>query len=116
MLLLVHVPGREAGAEELKDDELEVGMGIHNEAGSERAKADLPSNVRTMLKYMLDQSDKDRAFLKVSSPDDTVLLINNLVSLQPRSLPYTCQTNLSPGRSQRPRNGLHNHRSRPPAL
>ena len=31
-----------------------------------------------MLKYTLDQSDKDRAFLSVSSNDDTVLLVNNL--------------------------------------
>lgn len=31
-----------------------------------------------MLKYMLDQSDEDPAFLSVSSSDETVLLINNL--------------------------------------
>jgi dihydroxyacetone kinase len=78
-LLHVHVPGREAGGdEELKQDEVEIGMGIHNEPGSEKSKDDLPGIVKTMLKYMLDQSDSDRAFLKVTSKDETVLLINNL--------------------------------------
>ena len=78
-LLHVHVPGREAGGdEELKQDEVEIGMGIHNEPGSEKSKDSLPGIVKTMLKYMLDQSDSDRAFLNVSSKDDTVLLLNNL--------------------------------------
>lgn len=78
-LLHVHVPGREADdAEDLKSNEVEIGMGIHNEPGSEKSTSDLPGIVRTMLKYMLDQSDRDRAFLKVSSSDETVLLVNNL--------------------------------------
>ena len=75
----VHVPGREAGeADALKQDEVEIGMGIHNEAGSEKAKADLPTLVKTMLKYMLDQSDKERAFINISSSDQVVCLVNNL--------------------------------------
>ncbi|KAK4554293.1 dihydroxyacetone kinase Dak1 [Recurvomyces mirabilis] len=74
----VHVPGRGATEEELKENEIEIGMGIHNEPGSEKTKADLPANVKTMLKYMLDSSDKDRAFLSASSSDETVLLVNNL--------------------------------------
>ena len=78
----VHVPGREIGdADELKQDEVEIGMGIHNEPGSEKTTSDLPGIVKTMLKYMLDQSDSDRAFLKISSSDQTVLLINNLGSV-----------------------------------
>ncbi|QIW94935.1 hypothetical protein AMS68_000453 [Peltaster fructicola] len=75
----VHVPGRDAGEEdELKKDEVEIGMGIHNETGSLRVTSDLPGTVKTMLKHMLDQSDKDRAFLKINSSDQSVLLINNL--------------------------------------
>ena len=75
----VHVPGREVGeADDLKQNEVEIGMGIHNEPGSEKTTSDLPGIVKTMLKYMLDQSDKDRAFLKVSSSDQTVLLVNNV--------------------------------------
>ncbi|KAK6006908.1 hypothetical protein QM012_005916 [Aureobasidium pullulans] len=77
----VHVPGRkvtEAGEDELTFEEVEIGMGIHNEAGSERTKADLPSLVEQMLAHMLDEEDKERSFLKVSSEDETVVLINNL--------------------------------------
>ncbi|PPJ60959.1 hypothetical protein CBER1_08590 [Cercospora berteroae] len=74
----VHVPGREDHKEDLKRDEIELGMGIHNEAGSQRAAANLPENIKLMLKNMLDQSDEDRAFLKILSSDEIVLLINNL--------------------------------------
>lgn len=75
----VHVPGREVSEEEeLKQDEVEIGMGIHNEPGSEKTTAKLPQIVSTMLRYMLDSSDKDRAFLSVSKSDETVLLVNNL--------------------------------------
>jgi len=75
----VHVPGRAVGGEdELKQDEVEIGMGIHNEPGSEKTTTDLPGIVKTMLKYMLNPSDKDRAFLSLSESDETVLLVNNL--------------------------------------
>ncbi|KAF2670468.1 putative dihydroxyacetone kinase [Microthyrium microscopicum] len=76
----VHVPGRdESNEDDLKSNEVELGMGIHNEAGSARLKdADLPTLVKTMLAHLLDQSDKDRAFLKIDSQDSVVLMINNL--------------------------------------
>ncbi|KAI5235697.1 dihydroxyacetone kinase [Aureobasidium subglaciale] len=76
----VHVPGRkvtEAGEDELAFEEVEIGMGIHNEAGSERTKADLSSLVQRMLTHMLD-GDKERGFLRVSDDDEAVILINNL--------------------------------------
>jgi len=80
----VHVPGRAPGGEdELKENEIEVGMGIHNEPGSERTTSELPGTVKTMLRYMLDPFDKDRAFLQVSKSDDTVLLVNNLGGVSP---------------------------------
>ncbi|KAI1825565.1 dihydroxyacetone kinase [Xylaria intraflava] len=77
----VHVPGRvvadpkEEGS--LGAEEVEVGMGIHNEAGSGRAKVELPELVTTMLTQLLDKNDKDRAFLDVNS-NEVVLLVNNL--------------------------------------
>ncbi|KAH9828925.1 Dihydroxyacetone kinase 1 [Teratosphaeria destructans] len=76
----VHVPGRKVDESEetLKQDEVEIGMGIHNEPGSEKTTSDLPGLVKTMLRYMLDPADKDRAFLSVSGADETVLLVNNL--------------------------------------
>ena len=81
----VHVPGRSKAdvEDELKLEEIEVGMGIHNEAGSERTTAELPALVEKMLKYMLDPSDKDRAFLSVSKSDETVVLVNNLGGVSP---------------------------------
>jgi dihydroxyacetone kinase len=74
----VHVPGR--GKQEeglLGDGEVEIGMGIHNEAGSSREVVGLPELVGKMLKQMLDQEDEDRAFLRVNS-NEVVLLVNNL--------------------------------------
>ncbi|GKT84732.1 dihydroxyacetone kinase [Colletotrichum tofieldiae] len=77
----VHVPGRAipGGEDEgaLQLGEAELGMGIHNEPGSGREKADLPELVGKMLTQLLDQSDEDRAFLNVNS-NEVVLLINNL--------------------------------------
>lgn len=74
----VHVPGRVVDASEsLGPKEVEVGMGIHNEPGSSREEMELPQLVERMLAQLLDQSDKDRAFLNVNS-NEVVLLINNL--------------------------------------
>lgn len=84
----MHVPGRSAdGAEdELKESEVEIGMGIHNEAGSERKTTDLPNLVKTMLSHCLDPADKDRSFLEISSQDEVVLLVNNLGGVSPLEL------------------------------
>ncbi|KAM3563220.1 hypothetical protein MY1884_001370 [Beauveria asiatica] len=80
-----HVPGRaEEGENErassasgLARGEVEIGMGIHNEPGCEKARLALPQLVARMLAQLLDGSDKDRAFLKVNS-NEVVLLVNNL--------------------------------------
>ncbi|KAF2859994.1 dihydroxyacetone kinase [Piedraia hortae CBS 480.64] len=81
----VHVPGRSMDvAASLAQGEVEIGMGIHNEPGTERIKADLPGVVEVMLKYMLDQEDKDRAFVDIRKGEkDTVLLVNNLGGVSP---------------------------------
>ena len=73
----VHVPGRSVGADSESDGEVEIGMGIHNEPGSGRARLDLPQLVGEMLAQLLDPSDADRAFLDVNS-NEVVLLLNNL--------------------------------------
>ena len=62
----------------MPSDEIEVGMGIHNEPGSHRVKATLPELIQTMLRQMLDQKDSDRAYLSWGPSDQFVLLINNL--------------------------------------
>ena len=78
----MHVPGH--GIEEAKEEEkrlgqglVEIGMGVHNEPGCEKVNTDLPGLVKIMLSQMLDQSDKDRAYVKIGKTDETVLLINN---------------------------------------
>lgn len=74
----VHVPGREGGVEDLGEDVVEVGMGIHNEDGSERTKIELVGLVKKMLGQMLDTGDEDRGFLEVKKGEKCVLLVNNL--------------------------------------
>lgn len=80
----VHVPGRAPpdpnSSENLGFKEVELGMGIHNEPGSGRAEVELPELVSKMLTQLLDQDDKDRAFLKINS-NEVVLLVNNLGGL-----------------------------------
>ena len=78
----VHVPGKTIEEAREEDDRLgaglvEIGMGVHNEPGCEKVKTDLPGLVRIMLAQMLDQNDKDRAYVKIEKTDDTVLEINN---------------------------------------
>lgn len=86
-LLHVHVPGRVAAEdEELKPDEVEIGMGIHNESGCERTATDLSGTIKLMLKYMLDESDPDRSFISIDKKDEVVLLINNLGGVSPLEL------------------------------
>ncbi|KAK8209554.1 Dak1 domain-containing protein [Phyllosticta capitalensis] len=86
----VHVPGRALTGpsdEDLKDTEVEIGMGIHNEAGSERREVDLPALVKNMLAKLLDASDKDRNFININGQQDkTVLLVNNLGGVSPLEL------------------------------
>ncbi|KAL1798395.1 hypothetical protein ACET3X_002432 [Alternaria dauci] len=83
----VHVPGRrEAEEDELAEGLVEIGMGIHNEAGSERKSTDLPGLVKTMLSHCLDVADQDRSFSKITEKDDVVLLVNNLGGVSPLEL------------------------------
>ncbi|OJJ51012.1 hypothetical protein ASPZODRAFT_156002 [Penicilliopsis zonata CBS 506.65] len=77
----VHVPGRDLPEETVPADQVEVGMGIHNEAGSHRIKATLVELVQTMLLQLLDPNDADRAYIATKPEDQFVLLINNLGSV-----------------------------------
>lgn len=75
----VHVPGREVSKEFVPNDEVEVGMGIHNEPGSHRMKsATLPSLIKAMLLQLLDHNDPDRGWMTRKAGDKFVLLVNNL--------------------------------------
>jgi dihydroxyacetone kinase len=77
-----HVPGR-AAFEKVADDACVLGMGIHNEPGL-RTITPMPSAediVKEMLRYLLDPSDSDRAFVEFKPDDDVVLLMNNFGGL-----------------------------------
>ena len=83
----VHVPGREKSEDKINSgDEVEIGMGIHNEEGFGRVTTDLPGLVKTVLAQLLDPGDKDRAFVTISSSDATVLMVNNLGGVSPLEL------------------------------
>jgi dihydroxyacetone kinase len=75
------VPGRAPpdpnSKERIENGAVEIGMGIHNESGSDRATVALPELVKMMLRNLLDQKDENRAYLNVNS-NEVVLLINNL--------------------------------------
>lgn len=78
----VHISGYKTDADfgKLKPNEIEIGLGIHNEPGVEKLQY-IPRNeelVSHLLKLILDTSDKERGFFKHSKTDKIVLLINNL--------------------------------------
>ncbi|KAN0126086.1 dihydroxyacetone kinase [Lactarius tabidus] len=77
-----HVPGTAAREAQLNSSEIEIGMGIHNEAGAQRVSPVPPLNelVQILLDLLLSQSDPERAFLPTqgSGEDNVVLLVNNL--------------------------------------
>jgi dihydroxyacetone kinase len=75
------VPGTKAAESHLGPDELELGMGIHNEPGTSKlllgSVAELVAN---MLSRITDTTDPDRGFVpfKHDGKDEVVLLVNCL--------------------------------------
>ena len=74
----VHVPGRGPMESLMPVGDIEVGMGIHNEPGSQTVQADLPELIKIMLAQLLDEKDKDRHYIDVKSGEKIVLFVNNL--------------------------------------
>ncbi|CAE6482064.1 unnamed protein product [Rhizoctonia solani] len=93
-----HVPGTEPGSSHLKDDEIEVGMGIHNESGHSRIRPipTLPDLVDKLLNYLFatPESDEDRAFIPwpKKGTRSCVLLVNNLGGLSALELSSVAKT------------------------
>ncbi|OWZ54727.1 dihydroxyacetone kinase [Cryptococcus neoformans c45] len=76
-----HVPGTRAGNSHLGANEVEVGMGIHNEAGTYKLDMTTASElVGKMLTQITDTTDKDKSFVpfKGDGSDEVVLLVNDL--------------------------------------
>ena len=73
-----HIPGREHHRA-IPPNTYVLGMGIHNEPGLHEINPmpHVDDLVADMLKYCLDPSDKDRAFVEFKPDDEVLLLINN---------------------------------------
>lgn len=75
-----HVPGSSLSTTPLGPQELELGMGIHNEPGFLKTNM-MPAKqlVTQMMDMLIDQKDPDRSYLKLTpSSSSVVLLVNNL--------------------------------------
>jgi len=75
------VPGTAAAQSHLRDDEIEIGMGIHNEPGNNRVSPVplLRGLVQQLLDLLLTTTDPERSYLPLTgNDDDVVLMVNNL--------------------------------------
>ena len=75
-----HVPGTAATTSHLSADEIEIGMGIHNESGVKRLKPApaLSELLPQLLDLLTSTSDPERSFVPFKGNDEVVLLVNNL--------------------------------------
>ncbi|EMD38913.1 hypothetical protein CERSUDRAFT_81702 [Gelatoporia subvermispora B] len=75
-----HVPGTAAGETHLKANEIEIGMGIHNEPGNRRLSPVPPLHelVPQLVDALTSTTDPERSFLPFKGNDRIVLLVNNL--------------------------------------
>ncbi|KII87471.1 hypothetical protein PLICRDRAFT_177215 [Plicaturopsis crispa FD-325 SS-3] len=77
-----HVPGTAAAESHLGTDEIEIGMGIHNESGNKRISPvpTLDTLIPQLIEMLTSMTDPDRSFLPFQGggKDNVVLLVNNL--------------------------------------
>lgn len=88
-----NVPGRQFETN-LKENEFEIGMGIHNEPGVKKASPipSIPDLVSELLPMLLSEEDSDRAFVPFDGKkDDVVLMINNLGGVSNLELSYAAE-------------------------
>ncbi|KAG6330560.1 hypothetical protein ID866_8528 [Astraeus odoratus] len=80
-----HVPGTAVQDNHLRVDELEVGLGIHNESGVRRVSPVPPLNelIPSLLEMITSTTDPDRSYLPFehNGNDRVVVLVNNLGGL-----------------------------------
>jgi dihydroxyacetone kinase len=83
----VHVPGRDTanGHTVLGDDQVELGMGIHNEPGFKvlSPRPNTPVLVDMMLDQLTNMRDSDRAYVDFEDSQHNVVLVNNLGGVSP---------------------------------
>ncbi|KXN91895.1 Dihydroxyacetone kinase 1 [Leucoagaricus sp. SymC.cos] len=75
-----HVPGREEVTKPLEEDECEIGLGLHNEAGVGRVKmADgIKGVIEEMVKMLLERTVEGKVTTVTRAGDETILFVNNL--------------------------------------
>lgn len=76
-----HVPGTAVAESQMKEGEIEIGLGIHNESGNRRVSPipSLHDLVQQLLDPLLSTSDPERSFLPLRGEgDEVVLMLNNL--------------------------------------
>jgi dihydroxyacetone kinase len=80
----VQIPGRDA-APAAVGDQVELGMGIHNEPGCLllSPRPPLADIINMMLDQLLDTKDEDRAYVDFADAQHVVLMVNNLGGLSP---------------------------------
>lgn len=84
------VPGRSKPSFELADDEMELGLGVHGEAGVKRIKvASAKESVKCMLSHMTNS--KSSTHLSLKQGDYVAVLVNNLGAIS--NLEMGCLSN-----------------------
>ncbi|KAF9563069.1 dihydroxyacetone kinase [Agrocybe pediades] len=75
-----HVPGTAPSDSHLKENEIEIGMGIHNESGHSRLSPipKLSDLVPQLLDFLTSTSDPDRSYVPFKGKDNVVVMVNNL--------------------------------------
>ncbi|KAF9785088.1 dihydroxyacetone kinase [Thelephora terrestris] len=80
-----HVPGTAASESYLSENEIEIGMGIHNEAGNKRVSPVPPMDklIDQLITIIISTEDKDRSYVpfRGGGQDQVVVLVNNLGGL-----------------------------------
>lgn len=82
-----HKPENTLGA-----DEYEIGMGIHNEAGTLKSSPlpSIPELVAQLLPLVLGE-DEDRSYVKFDPKDDVILMVNNMGGLSNLEIGYATE-------------------------
>ncbi|SCU93996.1 LAMI_0E16314g1_1 [Lachancea mirantina] len=76
----------------LGPDEYEIGLGIHNESGTQKLSPlpSIPELVSKMLPIVLGK-DEDHSFVKFEPKDDVILLVNNMGGISNLELGYAAE-------------------------
>jgi len=85
LIVAPQVPGTATSESHLSENEIEIGMGIHNEAGNKRVSPVPPMDqlIDQLVTMIVSTEDRERSFLpfRGGNQDQVVALVNNLGGL-----------------------------------